>query len=59
MHRKSILGIMGGQNQVKITKGHQVQIFKKFNFELLCTENAFWASCEVKLRPKEHKGTFT
>ena len=35
MHRKSILGITGGQNQVKVTKGHQVQIFKKFIFELI------------------------
>ena len=25
---KSILGIMGGQNQVKVTKGHQVQFSK-------------------------------
>ena len=27
MHRKSILGIMGGQRYVKVTKGHQVQTF--------------------------------
>ena len=26
MHRKRILGIMPGQNQVKFTNGHQVQI---------------------------------
>ena len=36
MHRKSILDIMRGQNQVKVPKGHQVQIFKCI-FELLCT----------------------
>ena len=35
MHRKSILGITGDQNQVKVTKGHEVQIFKKFIFELI------------------------
>ena len=55
MHRKSILGISGGQNQVKVTKGHQVQIFKKFIFELLCTEKAFWASQEVKIRSRSPK----
>ena len=32
MHRKSILGITGSQNQVKVIKGHHVQIFKKFIF---------------------------
>ena len=32
MHRKSILGITGGQNQIEVTKGHQVQIFKKLYF---------------------------
>ena len=40
---KRILG-MGGQNQVKVTKGHQVQIFKKHIFERLCREKAFGAS---------------
>ena len=52
MHKKSILGIMWGQNQVKVTKGHQVKIIKKSIFELLCTEKRFWASCEVKIRSR-------
>ena len=26
MHKKVLLGIMGGQNQAKVTKGHQVKI---------------------------------
>ena len=30
MHRKGILDIMAGQNLVKATKGHQVQIFKVY-----------------------------
>ena len=42
--QKMILAIMRSQNQVKVTKGHQVQIFKKCIVELLCTEKAFWAS---------------
>ena len=29
MHKKCISDIMGGQHRVKVTKGHQVQIFKK------------------------------
>ena len=37
MHRKSILVIIGGQNQVKAAKSHQVQIFKKCILEPLCT----------------------
>ena len=49
LHRKTILYITGGPNQVKVTKGHQVQIFKKSIFDLLCTENAFWTSWEVKI----------
>ena len=40
MHRKSILGIMGGQNQAKVTKGHQVQIFKKCILEPICVEKS-------------------
>ena len=40
VHRKDTLDIMGGQNQIKNTKGHQVQIFKKFIFELPCTEKS-------------------
>ena len=51
-HRRSILGIIGGQNQVKVTKGQQVQIFKKFIFELLCIEKVLWASGEVKIRSR-------
>ena len=39
MLRKNILDPVG-QIQVKVTKGHQVQIFKS-TFDLLCTENAF------------------
>ena len=38
--QKKHLGITGGQNQVKVTKGHQVQIFKKIIFGLLCIEKA-------------------
>ena len=38
MLRKNILDPMGGQIQVKVTKGHQVRIFKKCFFELQCTE---------------------
>ena len=41
IQKKSILGIMGGQNQVNITKGPQMKIFK-----------AFWASCEAKVRSR-------
>ena len=35
MHRKSILDITGSQNQVKVTKGHQVQIFKNSKITFL------------------------
>ena len=41
MHMEGIPGIMGGQNQVKIIKGHQVQFFKMCIFQLLCTEKLF------------------
>ena len=42
MHKKCMSGIMGGQNQEKATKGHQVQICKKCTFELLhvCTDRS-------------------
>ena len=43
--------------QVKVRKGHQVQIFKKSIFELLCTEKVFWASWEVKIRSSSQKVT--
>ena len=36
-------------------KGHQVQIFKKCIFELLCTEKVFQTSCEVKIRSRSPK----
>ena len=52
MHRKTILGNMGGQNQVKDTKSHQVQFFKKSNFEVLCIEKPFWATCDVKIKSR-------
>ena len=38
--QKSISDIARGQNQDMVTKGHQVQIFKKYIFELLCIEIA-------------------
>ena len=41
VHRKSILDIIRGQNQVRVTKVHEVQIFKMCNFELLGTEKVF------------------
>ena len=34
MPRQNILDLMGGLNQVKVTKGHQVQIFK-LHFQVL------------------------
>ena len=37
----SILDIIGGQNQAKVTKSNQIQMFKKCVFELLCIEKAF------------------
>ena len=46
---------MGEKNRIKITKGHQVQIFKKSIFQLLCTEKAFWASWDVKIRSRSPK----
>ena len=46
MHRRGILNVMGGQNQVNVTKGYQVQIFKKGMFELLCRHiKTLWVSC--------------
>ena len=45
MHRKGILNVMGGQNQVNVTKGDQVQFFKKGMFDLLCRHKTFWVSC--------------
>ena len=50
MHRKSILKVMGSQNQVNVMKGHPVQIFKKCIFELLCSGKTLWTSCH-------HEGT--
>ena len=41
-----------GGGAVKVTKDHQVQIFKKSIFELLCTEKAFYASWEGKIRSR-------
>ena len=34
MHMKNILNIVECQNQVKVTKGHEMQIFKKCIFEI-------------------------
>ena len=52
MHRKSIVDSIGfgGQNQVKVTKGYQVQIFRKYIYELLCTGKSFWPSWEIKIK---------
>ena len=55
MHRRGIINAMGGQNQVNVAKGYQVQIFKMSIFELLCIEKAFWASWEVKIRSRSPK----
>ena len=41
MHRKSILHIIGGQNQVRVTKGHEVQIFKKVFLRSYAQEKHF------------------
>ena len=41
MHRKGISDIMGGQNQVSVTKGHQVQMFKMYIFELHAQKKLF------------------
>ena len=51
----NILGIIRGQSQVKVNKGHQVQIFKKSIFEFQCTEKAFWSSWEVKITSRSPK----
>ena len=32
MHSKGILNILGGQNLINVTKGYQVQVFKKIHF---------------------------
>ena len=58
MHKERILGIMGGQNQAKVTKGYQVQIFKKSILELLCIGKEFWASWEVKIRSRSWSAYF-
>ena len=42
IHRKSILNIMGSRNQVYVTKGDQVQIFKICIFQLPCAGKLFW-----------------
>ena len=41
MHSEHILDAREGQNEVNVIKGHQVQIFKKSVFELLCIEKHF------------------
>ena len=40
-HRKSILHIRKGQNEVKVIHGHQAHFFKMCIFDLPCTEKAF------------------
>ena len=55
MHRKSILDIRKGQNQVKAIQGHQVQFHKKCIFDLPCTKKAFWTSGKVKTRSRSSK----
>ena len=41
LHTEGILDTMKGKNEVKVIQGHLVQFFKKFIFDLPCTQKAF------------------
>ena len=53
--QKMDLDFIGSKNQVKVTKGRQVQVFKKCIFELESIEKTFLALWEVNIRLRSPK----